>query len=139
VHFVYRNSDAMDYITKTPFDQEVDIFNNKSAKTEWYNAYNKIKHDRAENFEKANLKNLVEAMSGLFLLNVIHKDEEFIETEKSDYQKFEQKINSVSSVFEVRSLRIMPKRDILLVAGSIPKAEPIPEHYTFLVDLFPNN
>ncbi len=35
---------------------------------EWYQAYNKAKHDRINNFDKANLKNLLDAFSGLGVL-----------------------------------------------------------------------
>jgi len=34
----------------------------------WYQAYNKCKHDRNENFELANLQNLLAAFAGLFAL-----------------------------------------------------------------------
>jgi hypothetical protein len=132
VHFIYKNADVVNCISKTPFYQEEETLNRNI--TDWYNAYNKIKHDRVDNFEKANLKNLIEAMSGLFLLNIIHADEEFIETENRDFSKFVTKINSVSNVFKVLSLPIMPKRNILPIVGSIPKAKPVLEHYTFLVE-----
>jgi hypothetical protein len=35
---------------------------------EWYQAYNQSKHDRLNNFEQANLKNLIDAYSGLCVL-----------------------------------------------------------------------
>lgn len=35
---------------------------------EWYQAYNKSKHDRLNSFSEANLKNLLSAFSGLFVL-----------------------------------------------------------------------
>lgn len=35
---------------------------------EWYQAYNQAKHDRLNNFEKANLKNLIDAYCGLGVL-----------------------------------------------------------------------
>jgi hypothetical protein len=35
---------------------------------EWYQAYNQSKHDRLNNFEKANLKNLIDAYCGLCVL-----------------------------------------------------------------------
>lgn len=34
----------------------------------WYQAYNQSKHDRQDNFKKANLKNLITAVSGLLVL-----------------------------------------------------------------------
>lgn len=35
---------------------------------DWWREYNKVKHQRDENFNLANLKNLLNAMAGLFLL-----------------------------------------------------------------------
>lgn len=35
---------------------------------EWYRAYNDVKHNRTENFNKANLFNLVRAIGGLFVI-----------------------------------------------------------------------
>lgn len=35
---------------------------------QWYDAYNKVKHNRIENFSMANLENITNALSGLFLL-----------------------------------------------------------------------
>lgn len=34
----------------------------------WWSAYNKVKHQRSSNFEKANLENTLNAMAGLFLM-----------------------------------------------------------------------
>ena len=53
--------------TVIPF-QRFDI---KSPK--WWRDYNKIKHEFSKNFDKANLKNVRDALAGAFLLNVIHK------------------------------------------------------------------
>lgn len=45
----------------------------KDDKTpEWWDSYRKIKHDRFQNKEKATLKTTLDALGGLFLLNVIH-------------------------------------------------------------------
>ncbi len=35
----------------------------------WWKAYNEVKHERYKNFEKANLRNTLEALSGLFILS----------------------------------------------------------------------
>ena len=40
----------------------------------WLSAYQSIKHDRVKNLEKSNIKNLIRALSGLFLLNVYNLD-----------------------------------------------------------------
>lgn len=41
----------------------------------WWSEYNKVKHNRIDNFEKANLLNVINALSGLFLLNMYYAKE----------------------------------------------------------------
>lgn len=41
----------------------------------WWSEYNKVKHSRIDNFEKANLLNVISALSGLFLLNMYYAKE----------------------------------------------------------------
>lgn len=43
----------------------------------WWKIYNSLKHNRIEHYTKANLANTLNALAGLFLLLVRHKDEEF--------------------------------------------------------------
>jgi len=43
--------------------------NNKTP--EWWTANNKVKHNRHSHFHEANLKNLLDALAGLYLLNLI--------------------------------------------------------------------
>lgn len=44
---------------------------NSAKSLEWWNAYNYVKHARNENFKKANLKNVLSALMGLYLLEMI--------------------------------------------------------------------
>jgi hypothetical protein len=39
----------------------------------WWSAYNKVKHDMFKNRAHGSLENLLQAMGGLFLLNVLHR------------------------------------------------------------------
>jgi hypothetical protein len=39
---------------------------------EWWSAYNKVKHQYSLHYEKASLNNVLEALAGAFLLNVVH-------------------------------------------------------------------
>jgi hypothetical protein len=48
-------------------------FNQTTNAPEWWEIYNGLKHDLGKNLRNANLKNTVEALSGAFLLNVIHE------------------------------------------------------------------
>lgn len=63
-----------DYAIELPFWYGIQnirkpFFNWKTNRSlEWYQAYNESKHDRLNNFEKANLKNLIDAYCGLCVL-----------------------------------------------------------------------
>ena len=39
---------------------------------DWWNKYNHVKHDRFKNKKEATLKSVLEALSGLFTINVLH-------------------------------------------------------------------
>jgi hypothetical protein len=41
---------------------------------DWWSAINKVRHEWSLNRRKANLKNTLEAMSGLFLMNILNKN-----------------------------------------------------------------
>ncbi|MDZ5760353.1 hypothetical protein RAK27_17070 [Carnobacterium maltaromaticum] len=50
-------------LTLTPFDRWKETKN-----LSWWTDYNKVKHNRSENIEKANLKNVLTSLSALYLL-----------------------------------------------------------------------
>jgi len=52
-----------------------------TSSSDWQKSYQAIKHNRAKNLTKGNLKNLIRAMAGLYILNVYYKDT-FYELEK---------------------------------------------------------
>ncbi len=39
---------------------------------EWWIMHNKVKHERSENFTNANLKNCINALAGLYILNIYY-------------------------------------------------------------------
>lgn len=45
---------------------------NKEKPRSWWQQYNDVKHQRLDNFSKANLKNLLESLSALHVLNLIY-------------------------------------------------------------------
>jgi hypothetical protein len=49
-----------------------DNWRNSEEPPHWWTANNKIKHHRAENFHDANLKNVLNAIAGLFVLLILH-------------------------------------------------------------------
>lgn len=67
----------------------------------WYFAYNKIKHDRINNYKEANVENLINALAALFLLNVYYKNQIFYSEEDGGLQGILNQIQSFSDVFEI--------------------------------------
>ena len=55
-----------------PFAGFLDSQNNRIPS--WWNAYNHVKHGWYVNIEEATLKNTIEGLAGLFVLNVLHKE-----------------------------------------------------------------
>jgi len=53
-----------------------------TSSSDWKKAYQAVKHDRANNLRKGNLKNLIRAMAALFILNLYYKNDKF-ELEKN--------------------------------------------------------
>lgn len=46
-----------------------------SKSPDWWRGYNNIKHDRSIHFSKANLKNVLNSMAGLFITNIYFNNE----------------------------------------------------------------
>ncbi|GAI17301.1 unnamed protein product [marine sediment metagenome] len=55
-----------------PFMGFLDSKNNKISR--WWDAYNHVKHGWYVNIKEATLKNTIEALAGLFVLNILHKE-----------------------------------------------------------------
>jgi len=100
---IYINIDESAFDIKLqPFRKEKLKVNGKEKEIiPWYNAYNKIKHDRVRYFKQANLENLINALAALFMLNVYLKNEVFYEGQTYDYNKIINKIEAFSDVFKV--------------------------------------
>lgn len=45
-----------------------------SSSSEWLRAYQAVKHNRGKNLKKGNLKNLIRALGGLYILNIYYRD-----------------------------------------------------------------
>ncbi len=50
----------------------------------WWQSYNKVKHERSIYFAKANLKNVLNSVAGLLVVNIHYNHEKFC-TERKDY------------------------------------------------------
>lgn len=104
VNFIFDNCNDNIFDSKLmPFKKDLVIkVNHKEKNTwSWYNAYNKIKHDRIKNFKQANLENLIYSLSALFLLNIYNMDKVFVEKETYDFKKITSQIEGFSDVFEI--------------------------------------
>ncbi|KZN65260.1 hypothetical protein N473_01410 [Pseudoalteromonas luteoviolacea CPMOR-1] len=60
----------------------------------WWSDYNNVKHERRENFNKANLGNVLESLAGLYITNLYL---EIVLSERSGYSHLPKDINDVYS------------------------------------------
>lgn len=72
IHDYERYKSINDYIVRLHVSHEIDLTplskwqNNKGPI--WYGEYNHVKHDRVLEFNKANLKNVLDAVAGVYIL-----------------------------------------------------------------------
>ena len=101
VNPIFNNIDSSAFDCKLqPFRKETLKVNGKEKEIiPWYNAYNKIKHDRVKNYKQANLENLITSLAALFMLNIYLKNEIFYDN--YDINKIISKIKNFSDVFEI--------------------------------------
>lgn len=57
---------------KILFTDHIDEVIDVNESTSWWRQYNDVKHQRLNNFDKASLKNILESLSALHILNLIH-------------------------------------------------------------------
>ncbi|WP_333954550.1 hypothetical protein [Psychrobacter sp. S4(2024)] len=55
-------------LTFRPFE----LLSEEDKAFEWWSAYNDVKHQRPENFHQANIKNLLNALAALHILNLVY-------------------------------------------------------------------
>lgn len=103
VSVIYNNIDEHKFDFKlTPFQKQSMKVNGKNKEIiPWYNAYNKIKHDRVKNYKQANLENLINSLAALFMLNIYFKNEMFYDENNYDYKAITSKIHNYSDVFRI--------------------------------------
>jgi len=66
----------------------------------WNNAYQNLKHDRVNKYEFGNIRNLIEIMSALFILNLYKKDEVKFLGEKKSLALFDRRLES--DIFSIK-------------------------------------
>lgn len=103
VDIVYTNIENNAFDMKlTPFRKEqLKVGEKEKDILPWYNAYNKIKHDRVKNFKQANLENLINSLAALFMLNIYFKNQTFYDKDNYNSENIIHQIESFSDVFQV--------------------------------------
>ena len=74
---------------------------NKPNSPGWWKVYNKIKHDRSNNFKKANLYNVLMGLTSLFLIEMYFIYE--IATKNNEKMKIP---NTSSLLFEIKDWKV---------------------------------
>jgi len=80
-------------------DKIIKVGQKERATWAWYDAYNKIKHDRVKNFRQADLNNLIYSLSALFILNVYYMDKVFYDKNEYNHNRIIEQIEGFSEVF----------------------------------------
>lgn len=89
-------------IKHTPFAKKKILKEGKEKEIlSWYNSYNLIKHDRVKHFKEANIGNLIDSLTALFLLNIYYMDKTFYIVDEYNYKKIISQIEEFSQVFQV--------------------------------------
>jgi hypothetical protein len=103
VYFKFENvRDIAFYDSLMPFHTtKMKIKGKEKAILNWYDAYNKVKHDRLKNIKVANLGNLIEGLAALFILNIYYQDRVFYSQQKNDILSIIRQIESFSDIFKV--------------------------------------
>ena len=70
-----------------------------SSSSKWLIAYQAVKHNRNNSLSKGNLKNLIEALAGLYVLNIYYKDLEYLLGRDHNGTNFDSSLGS--SLFSV--------------------------------------
>ena len=70
-----------------------------SSSSKWLIAYQAVKHNRNNSLSKGNLKNLIEALAGLYVLNIYYKDLVYSLSRDSNGTDFDNSLGS--SIFSV--------------------------------------
>ncbi len=83
VHLLYFSS-----IILTPFEN---IDEQSEINIDWWNAYNAVKHHKIDNIKNANMKNVLQSLSALFILN-IHGLKYFARDDEKDSPQIESQL-----------------------------------------------
>ncbi len=87
-------------LTFTPWSS----WNEEKVSPLWWNANNKVKHQRSDHFDKANLKNTLNAAAGLLILLVLY------------YSKNNHRLSPATKLFSVNNFAIV-RDDFIMFHG----------------------
>lgn len=65
-----------------------------SSSSDWLKAYQAVKHNRGKNLKKGNLKHLIRALGGLYILNIYYRDTTFNLEKDGTGTNFDASLNS---------------------------------------------
>lgn len=71
----------------------------------WWGTYNDVKHDLAANFRKATLRAVLESLSGIFLLNVVHLDARDFLIENKILKEFDTEYMTTAGPYKAERLK----------------------------------
>ncbi len=96
------------YFTKTENIILMPLKNcNNRSKNKWNKAYQAIKHNRAKSLTKANLKNLLNALGALYILNLYYRNEKYLIDKRNFHIIFDDRVGSeIFSVFVAHAEKI---------------------------------
>lgn len=72
-----------------------------SGSSDWLKAYQAIKHNRVRNIKKGNIKYLIKALAGLYILNLYYKDNSFQLEKDAEGTSFDTNIGS--EIFSIKT------------------------------------
>ena len=70
-----------------------------SINPDWFKAYNKVKHDRLANAKNANVWNVVNALGGLFILNLCLREQDIVQQPEQHIHPAQMRIATYSRFF----------------------------------------
>ncbi|MFD2543767.1 hypothetical protein ACFSSB_15680 [Lacinutrix gracilariae] len=84
-----------------------------SSSSDWLQAYQAVKHNRGKNLKKGNLKHLIRALGGLYILNIYYKDTTFNLENDGTATNFDTSLGSELFSVKLHNSRSISTKEIL--------------------------
>ncbi len=95
-----------------------------TSSSDWLKAYQAIKHNRAKNLENGNIKHLIKALAGLYILNLYYRDTAF-ELENASGTNFGNNVGSEIFSIKLHSIHTFQRDQ---VTGKIVSYDKNPDY-----------